>query len=92
MVVIVSTAHVFPFCRDTIDLLCLRTSHTMTTAAIAKTKMAVATMTATMTPMMSVVLLEGVETAMQVNGYSTTQQYDLSSITQKPSVIYGMLI
>ena len=60
----------FPFCRDTIDLLCLRTSHTMTTAVTAKTKMAVATMTATMTPMMSVVLLDGVETAMYINWYT----------------------
>ena len=38
----------------------------MTTAAIAKTKMAVATMT----PMMSVVLLDGVETAMYINWYT----------------------
>ena len=42
----------------------------MTTAVIAKTKMAVATMTATMTPMMSVVLLDGVETAMYINWYT----------------------
>ena len=35
----------------------------MTTAVIAKTKMAVATMTATMIPMMSVVLLDGDEAA-----------------------------